>query len=253
MHALITGASSGIGEALAKEYAAQGWSVSLVARRKNQLDELAASLKSPSFVRPADLSDPGVVQAVIDDCVAALGPIDALINNAGIQYVEPVEGVSIERLRTLFEVDLLAPLSLIQHALPAMLDRKSGTIINIASVAAITHTPGMCHYNGAKAGLAACSESMRVELEPTGVHVLTVYPGPVRSAMEEAGRKAYNESWATRYIPTGDADQLAKKVFEAMRARDERVVYPASYSMTRFSRVSSQWFTDKFTPPLKKP
>jgi short-subunit dehydrogenase len=253
MHALITGASSGIGEAIARQYAARGWSVSLVARRKNLLDDLAASLNTPTFVRAADLADPGVVQPVIDECVAALGPIDALINNAGIQYVEPVEGVSVERMRTMFEVDLLAPLTMIQHALPSMLERKTGTIINIASVAAITHTPGMCHYNGAKAGLAACSESMRVELEPTGVHVLTVYPGPVRSPMEEAGRQAFTESWATRYIPTGDADVLAKKIFEAMQTKADRIVYPASYAMTRFSRVSSQWFTDKFTPPLKKP
>ncbi len=252
MHALITGASSGIGDAIAREFAAQGWDVSLVARRKENLDALAAELKVKTFVRPADLSDPGVCTDVIEDCVKALGPIDVLVNNAGIQYVEPTSGVSVERMQRLLNVNLTSPLTLMQLVMPDMIARKAGAIINIASVAAITHTPGMCHYNGSKAGLAACSESLRVELAPQGVHVLTVYPGPVRSAMEEAARQQYEESWATKYIPTGDASTLARKIFTGATKKIARIVYPSSYGLTRFTRVSSQWFTDVLTPGLRE-
>lgn len=252
MHALITGASSGIGDAITREFAAQGWDVSLVARRKENLDSLAAELKVKTFVRSADLSDPGVCTEVIDDCIKALGPIDVLVNNAGIQYVEATSGVSIERMQRLLNVNLASPLTLMQLVMPDMIARKSGAIINIASVAAITHTPGMCHYNGSKAGLAACSESLRVELAPQGVHVLTVYPGPVRSAMEEAARQQYEESWTTKYIPTGDAAILARKIFTGTTKKIARIVYPSSYGLTRFTRVSSQWFTDVLTPGLRE-
>ncbi len=252
MHALITGASSGIGDAIAREFAAQGWDVSLVARRQENLEELAATLKVKTFVRPADLSVPGVCKAVIDDCVDALGPIDVLVNNAGIQYVEPTAGISIERMQRLFDVNLTSPLALMQLVMPDMIARNAGTIINIASVAAITHTPGMCHYNGSKAGLAACSESLRVELAPEGVHILTVYPGPVRSAMEEAARQQYQESWAMKQMPTGDSATLARKIFAGVTHKTARIVYPSSYGLTRFTRVTSQWFTDVFTPALRK-
>ncbi|MEZ4458606.1 MAG: SDR family NAD(P)-dependent oxidoreductase [bacterium] len=252
MHVLITGASSGIGDAIAREFAGHGHSVSLVARREKELQALAASFSGPSFVRPADLSQPEVCEAVLTDCEEALGPIDVLVNNAGIQYVEPTDGITIDRMRRLFEVDLLTPLALIQGVLPSMIGRGAGHIVNVSSVAGITHTPGMCHYNGAKAGLAACSESLRVEVAPQGVHVLTVYPGPVRSPMEEAARGAFEESWATKYIPTGDAATLAKLIHKAVLRREERIVYPASYGLTRFTRVSSQWFTDRLTPPVLK-
>lgn len=251
MHALITGASSGIGEAIAREFAAHGVDVSLVARRENNLRELTRELTVKTFVRPADLSQPPVCQDVINDCVAALGPIDILVNNAGIQYVEPAIDVSIERMRMLFEVDLLSPLALIQHVLPSMLKRRAGHIVNISSMAGIVHTPGMCFYNGAKAGLAGCSESLRVEVEPAGVHVLTVYPGPIHTPMEDEARAAFEPSLSEKALPTGDANVLAQKIYKGLGKRQERIVYPASYAVTRYARVSSQWFTDRFTPRLR--
>lgn len=252
MHALITGASSGIGEALAREFAKAGWSLTLAARREDRLKALAGQLKAPSFVRPSDLSRLDQCGPLWREAEAALGPVDLLINNAGIQYVEPTVGVSDERAEALMTVDVLAPMRLARLAVVSMLERKRGGIVNIASVAAINPTPGMYHYNAAKAALAAASESLRVELRGTGVSVVTVYPGPVSSEMEAAARASFEPSAATRNIPTGSAEGLAQKVRRAVERDEARVVYPAFYNLSRHFRLTSQWATDTFTPPLKK-
>lgn len=250
-HALITGASSGIGAALAKHFAAQGWRLTLAARREAELEALAASLNVECFVRPTDLNDLSQCKQLIDDATARMGPIDMLINNAGVQYVEPTVEVSPERVERLMTVDLLAPLRLIHYVLPTMLERDQGHIINIASLAGLIFTPGMCHYNAAKAGLAAASESLRVELKATNLHILTVYPGPVHSDMEAKAREAFEATPLMDKLPTGTAQELARLIDQAMVARKERVVYPKIYNFSRHTRVLSQWVTDKLSPPLK--
>lgn len=250
-HVMITGASSGLGEAMARHYATQGYTITLAARRQALLEELAGSLDVETFVRPSDLSDLSQCEALISDAEAALGPVDVLINNAGVQYVEPTVGVTPERGERLLTIDLLAPLRLIHHVLPGMIERGEGHIINVASMAGLIFTPGMCHYNAAKAGLAAASESLRAEIRGSGVHVLTVYPGPVASDMEAAAREQFETSSIVDKLPTGTPEGLAALVFDAMHKHKERVVYPKVYGLSRFTRSSSQWFTDRFSPKLK--
>lgn len=252
MHVLITGASSGLGEAMARAWAAEGACLTVAARREGRLQELAAELDEVEvFVRPTDLSELEQCGQLIDEAREVLGPIDVLVNNAGIQYVEPTAGVSPERGELLFTVDLLAPMRLIHHVLPEMLERGEGCIVNIASMAGLIHTPGMCHYNAAKAGLAAASESLRAEIADKGPHVLTVYPGPVASEMESAAREAYAEAGAVDNLPTGSPEGLAEAVLSGVRKRKERVIYPKVYAIGRTARNMAQWITDRFTPPLK--
>jgi len=251
MHIVITGASSGIGDAIARAFDDGDSRLTLIARRAKRLEALAGELSVDCHVQPADLSDPDAFVAALDGAEAALGPIDALINNAGIQYVEPTAGIDAERIRRLIDDDLTTPLVGIHRVLPGMLERGRGCIVNIASMAGITHTPGMAHYNAAKAGLGAASESMRVELQGTGVHVLTVYPGPVTSAMESAARSAYAESPALRNVPTGTPAVLARRIRRAMEKESARVVYPGVYGVSRYTRVLSQWMVDRFTPALR--
>ncbi len=256
MHVIITGASSGLGEGMARDFASAGWSLTLVARREPELRALAGAFKAKAFagdthVIAADLSDLERCAGVIDEAEAALGPADVLVNNAGIQYVEPTVGITPERGELLMAVNLLSPLRMTWRVLPGMIERRSGTIVNIASMAAVTPTPGMCHYNASKAGLAAASESLRVELKDTGVNVVTVYPGPVTSPMESVARESFTGSWATRNVPTGTPDEMARLVREAIVKGKPRLFYPKVYGVTRYSRVMSQWFTDTFTPPLK--
>ena len=248
-HALITGASAGLGEAFARKFAAQGYNVTLVARREERLRALAEELGGETFVRPADLSDGAVVPDLVAEAEAALGPVEVLVNNAGIQYVEPTVGVSRERIEKMFAVNVTTPMALQNAVLVGMLERGRGTIVNIASMAAITPTPGMSHYNGSKAALAATSESLRAEVLPKGVNVVTVYPGPVESDMEAAAREAYTGG-VVDSLPTGTPEGLAELVWAAVRKKQARVVYPRVYGLSRYFRVTSEWVTRTFSPPL---
>ena len=178
MHVAITGASSGIGEALAREFSNAGASISLIARRKDLLDQIAASLTTPHFVKSVDLIDYENAASWIPEAENQLGPIDILINNAGMQVVAPAEETPATQGEDVLKLNLLTPLRLTRTVLPPMIARGSGTIVDIASLAAIAPTPGMHHYNAAKGGIAAASEALRGELRGTGVHIVTVYPGP---------------------------------------------------------------------------
>ncbi len=245
-HALVTGASSGIGEAIARRLARDGVHVTLAARRKERLDALAAELDATTLVRPTDLSDLSECAALHAAAVDALGPVDLLVNNAGVQFVEPMVGVSPERSELLFNVDLHAPMRLMNLVVADLLaSGSSGAVVNVASLAALIHTPGMGHYNAAKAALAAASETMRAEVEHMNVHVLTVYPGPVSSEMESAAREAYGDDAPADILPTGTPDVLADKIHSALAKKTPRLVYPASYGALRHTRPFAQWVTER--------
>ncbi len=252
MHIVLTGASSGIGEGLARLWGAnEGHKLTLAARRVDLLEALAAEMACETFTHRADLSDLSACPELIDAAVERFGPVDVLVNNAGIQYVEAAVGVSPERALRLITVDLTAPLQLQGHVLPSMLQRRTGTIVNVASMAGMIATPGMMHYNAAKSGLAAASESLRVELRGSGVHVVTVYPGPVSTPMEVAARKSYKSTLASRLAPMGTTDVLARLIDKAVRSRKARIVYPGAYAPARYFRVLSQWVTNNATPALR--
>jgi uncharacterized protein len=248
-HVVVTGASSGIGAAFARHWLQRGDRVTLVARRRNLLDELATG--GSAHVIAADLADPASVDGVLQEAERAFGAIDVLVNNAGVQIVAPAEEQNWERAEALLRLDLHTPLRLIQAALPAMLARGSGTIVNVASMAAIAPTPGMLFYNAAKAGLAAASEALRSEVAARGVRVVTVYPGPVTSAMEAAAREAYEASSAMNRVPTGHPDVLAALVARAVDRNTARVIYPGVYGLARMFPGTTRWFMDRFTPKLK--
>ena len=133
-----------------------------------------------------------------------------------------------------------------------MIARGRGTIVDIASMAGIAPTPGMFYYNASKAALAAASESLRGELRGTGVHVMTVYPGPVRTAMEAAGRAAFVETAMMRVLtPVGDARVLARKIVAGVASGRARIIYPASYGLSRHLPNLTRFVLDRFTPPLR--
>ena len=251
-HVIITGASSGIGEALARAYLATGAKLSLVARRKERLEGLAALAPERTHVVRADLSDPGEAVAWLPEAEEALGPIDVLVNNAGVQIVARTECVDWEDAERMLQLDLLSPLRLTRAVLPGMIARGSGTIVDVASMAAIAPTPSMYFYNAAKGGLAAAFESLRGELVRLGVHVVTVYPGPVTTAMEVAGRAAYAQNWAAKLVPSGNPDELARRIIRAVSKRHARVIYPSSYAISRHLPNLTRWFLDTFTPEVQQ-
>jgi short-subunit dehydrogenase len=253
LHAAVTGASSGIGAAIARELARAGASVTLVARRRDALEALADELRpARTHVAAHDLGDRERACDWIAEAEARLGPIDVLVNNAGALLagasaeLDPAEG---EKILTL---DLLVPLRLTRHVLPAMLARRAGTIVDVSALAALTPLPGLMHYDAAKAGLAAASEALRAELRGSGVHVVTVYPGYIDTEMARAGEAALETSLAARLLPRGSADELARRVRLAVERRRDRVLYP-------FPAPLAFWFTgalrllfERATPPLRR-
>lgn len=255
MHVLITGASSGIGEAIAREYLKRNADITVVARRKDRLDELCAGAQSGTHVIAADLApgrstaDP--CAAVVAEAIAALGPIDVLINNAGMQIVDSLINTNIADGERLIELNLMVPLRMSKAVLPGMMQRRHGAIVDIASMAGIMPTPQMSYYSASKGGLGAASEGLRGELRPHGIHVLTVYPGPVSSDMESAAREKFATSPATRYIPTGTPAELARLIADGVERKTDRIIYPRVYGLSRHLPNLGRWLTDRFTPSLK--
>ena len=249
-HVAVTGASSGIGEAIARAYAAAGARVTVVARRRDRLEALAADLGAAVHVAPADMEDAAAAVGWIDAAEAAQGPIDVLVLNAGVQYVEPALGVDDARELAIMTVNLLAPLRIARRVAPAMAARGAGAIVVVSSIAGLVNTPGMAHYNASKAGVAAWFETLRDELRGSGVRVCTVYPGPVATAMETAAREKIGASAAADRLPTGTPERLAARVLKAVAKGSPRVVYPRIYGAMRYARITSQWFTSRFAPRL---
>ncbi len=252
MHIVVTGASSGIGAAYARAFAAQGHALTLVARRKDLLDDLAREIGGKTHVVAQDLSDLGGVTQLLGSAEDALGEVDVLVNNAGIQIVGMTSTLDVTEAERLIDVDLKAPLRLTCAILPKMLARKSGIIVDVASMAALAPTPYMTYYNAAKAGLAAASESLRGELRGTGVHVVTVYPGVIAStAMAQAALARYSDSKLLATLPQGTEEELARLTLRAIEQRRDRVIYPASGALARWFPGPTRWLMDRYTPGMR--
>jgi short-subunit dehydrogenase len=235
MHVIVTGASSGIGRDLAKAFGIAGNTISLVARRRSLLEALQGEIDAPSEVIAADLGDAADPIGWLLEAEKRAGPVDVLINNAGISYIEPTPGIDAGRIAALFQINVHTPIAAVQHVLPPMLERGAGTIINIASVAAFTAAPNMCHYHATKGALGNFSESLHMELSQSGVHVLTVYPGPIDTPMAQRNYEQFSDSAAARRAPAGDTATLARLVNRAVANKQARVIYP------RFYRIA-WWF-----------
>jgi short-subunit dehydrogenase len=250
LHIVVTGASSGIGAALVQAFSTAGAAVTLIARRLEAMRALAGELGSPTHVARCDLSVPETCAAWIPEAIAALGPIDVLINNAGVQVIDPTHLVDVEAGERSLALNLVAPLRLTRAVLPSMLERGRGTIVNITSMAALAPTPGMTYYNASKAGLAAASEALRGELLRTPVNVVTVYPGIIQTDMATPGLARYGTSRALAAQPRGDALVLAQLVVGAVHRGRARVIYPRFNALARSFPGITRWVMDHFSPPL---
>lgn len=171
-----------------------------------------------------------------------------LVNNAGVQIIGRSPELEWERQEQMLKLDLLTPLKLTRALLPGMVRRGEGTIVDVASVAALAPTPYMAGYNAAKAGLAAASESMRAELKRVGVHVVTVYPGPIDTAMGTAGYAAYEPSPALQRCPSARPRCSLASSRGHSEKEKARVIYPRMYAVTRWFPGPTRWFLDFFTP-----
>lgn len=180
--ALVTGASSGIGAALAERFAASGATVGICARREDRLHEVLARCRAHAPASRAwvcDLADLARVDDLARRAVDELGGVDVLVNNAGVPKRRRVLELDPATVEAVMRVNYLSPVRLTLALLPHMAARGSGLVVNVASVAATLSSPGEAAYDASKAALAVFSEAMAVDLWDTGVRVLVVYPGVV--------------------------------------------------------------------------
>jgi NAD(P)-dependent dehydrogenase (short-subunit alcohol dehydrogenase family) len=181
----ITGASSGLGEALAREYAAQGAALGLLARRREVLEQLAASLPNPGLhkVYPADVTDRAALAAAAADFIARHGGADIVIANAGVS-----QGTLTERAEdqavfdTIFATNVGATVATFAPFIAGM-KTQGGTLVGIGSVAGIRGLPGAGAYSASKAAVLSYCESLRLEMKPYGIRVVTIAPGYVDTPM----------------------------------------------------------------------
>jgi 3-oxoacyl-[acyl-carrier protein] reductase len=181
--ALITGASGGIGAAIARALHAQGAAVVLSGTRRDRLEEVAAGLGERAFICAADLSQAAAADALVGQAEQAAGPLSILVNNAGLTRDMLALRMKDEDWQTVLDVDLSAPFRLARAALRGMLKRRAGRIIQISSVVGATGNPGQANYAAAKAGLVAMSKSLAQEVGSRGITVNVVAPGFVDTAM----------------------------------------------------------------------
>lgn len=232
-HALITGTSGAIGAALAREVRRRrpAAPLSLVDRDEGRSRTLASELGPPARAFGCDLSRTGELPALVAAAEAAHGAVDLLVNCAGIMDARSVTGTPWERVQEILAVDLVAPLRLQQLCAAGMVERGRGFVVNVSSMAGRVPLKGCAYYGAAKAGLAHASEIARAELAPRGVRVVTVYPGPVASVLERGARAQYESSLVADAIPTGEPDEIARRILDALAQGAPRVVYPKAYAI----------------------
>jgi short-subunit dehydrogenase len=224
---LVTGASSGIGAGLAEAFARAGASVGICARRADRLDEVAERCRAhghPVHQWVGDLADPARVDQLADEATAAMGGVDVLVNNAGIPKRRHVRALDMATVEQVTRINYLTPVQLTLALLPGMVERGSGRIINISSVAATLSSPGESAYSASKSALAVFSEAMAVDLWDTGVRVLVVYPGVVDT---ELFTLPDNDPF-TAPVEFITVDELVSATLDAL-ARDAVELYVPGY------------------------
>lgn len=184
MRVFITGASSGIGAALARAYAAKGATLALVARRENVLNELAASLDTETFLYPLDVADAAALQQAAGDFIARAGLPDVVIANAGVSSGTLTEETDdLAAFERIFAVNVMGMANTFAPFASAMRRRRSGRLVGISSVAGARGLPGAGAYSASKAAASTYLEALRVELRGSGVKVVNIAPGYIATPM----------------------------------------------------------------------
>lgn len=179
--AIVTGASRGIGRAIAELFAVEGGRVTVVARSKEAVDDVVQSIEAAggqALGIAADVTDADAPARIVDETIAAFGGIDVLVNNAGgNSFMSPVQTMRFSGWQKTMVLNLDSTVLLIQAALPAILAGGHGSIINVSSVTGLRGSPLMAHYGAAKAAVISLTQSLGIELAPQGVRVNALVPG----------------------------------------------------------------------------
>ena len=224
--AVVTGASSGIGEATVRALSAAGASVALGARRADRLQAIADGLEGPSLVREVDVSDEEQARGLIQAAKDELGGVHVLVNNAGVMLLGPVAGADTDEWRRMITVNLLGLLYCTHAALPVMEAAGGGDIVNVSSVAGRRADAGAAVYNMTKFGVHAFSEALRQEALHAGIRVTTVAPGFVETELQ-----GHNKNPLVRRA----TERAREQIGEVLKAED--IAAEIVHSVTRPSHV----------------
>ncbi|MDY0884031.1 3-oxoacyl-[acyl-carrier-protein] reductase [Dongia soli] len=204
--ALVTGASGGIGGAIAKALHAQGAKVALSGTRREALEKVAAELGEGTVILPCDLGDPAATEELVKQTEAALGQLDVLVNNAGLTRDMLAMRLKDEDWQKVLDVNLTATFRLSRAAIKGMIKRRWGRIIGITSIVGVTGNAGQANYAAAKAGMIGMSKSLAQEVASRGITVNCIAPGFIETAMTDV----LNEDQKTRMLAAIPAGRLGQ-------------------------------------------
>lgn len=239
---IVTGASSGIGRQMARECAARGAHVILIARSEDRLERLKNELTMQHEVkvdlRPLDLGDAEAVKKVFEAIKLEYPEIHVLINNAGFGIFDTFAEAKLEDIERMFRVNVLGLMTVTRLILPKMLQQGAGHIINVASIAGKIATPKSTVYSATKHAVLGFSNGLRMELAGTGVHVTSVNPGPIRTHFFTiADPEGFYTTKVGRFMMT--PEEVAGKVVDAIGTRKREINLP--WAMDFGARLY-QWF-----------
>lgn len=240
-HVLVTGGSRGIGAALAREFSRAGARVSITARTTAAIEALALELGGKAFT--ADLLDPDSVDSLVERVETEAGPIDVLVNNAGLEGHSWFHEVDVTEARRVLQLNLEAPVVLTRNVLPGMIERGRGHLVFTSSLAGTGGFPGLAVYGATKAGLTNFVAAIRMELAGTGINTTVVAPGPVDTDMwddieaDDELEPMLHRLRTLQLIPTKSPEMLAQRSITAIKADRRHVRVPRRLA-------SNHWFRE---------
>src|SRR5262245_46413618 len=260
---VVTGASSGIGEATARQFGREGAKVVLAARRVDRLEALAQEVTAmgtgaEALVVQADLSKLEDIQSLIAKTLERFGRIDVLVNNAGFGRLDWLENLDpVKDIQAQFDVNVLGVIQTTRQALPVMIKQRSGHIINMCSMAGLVATPTYTIYAACKHAVHGFSEALRREVKPWGIDVSMIYPGGVVTEFaSHAGIKRKTKATTPRFMLL-TAEQVAEAVVKPVRNPMTIVIMPWLWLFTVWMNRNLNWFVDyttinRFTIPERE-
>jgi short-subunit dehydrogenase len=252
--AIVTGASSGIGEALAVAMAAQGTHVVLVARSVDRLTALAARIEGAggkATVLPADLAAPGAAQRLFDEIQQRDLPVDTLVNNAGFGFYGPFETEAPAHLGEMLQVNIVALTELTRLFVPSLLERR-GAVLNVASTVAFQPSPYMSAYGATKAFVLSLSEALWAEYRARGLHVAAVCPGPVETPFIDAMGAGVRSTVVFRMALS--VDDVVRACLRALDGKQPtRIVGFINWLLAQTSRFSPRALTARVSAAMFAP
>jgi short-subunit dehydrogenase len=246
--ALVTGASSGLGKAFAKALLAEGMTVYAVARRVEQMADLAAL---GAVVLKMDVTREDEVQAVVQRIDQADGGVDVLINNAGFGMYGAMEDISIDEARYQFEVNLFGIARLTQLVLPSMREKRAGKIINISSMGGKIYTPLGSWYHATKHAVEGWSDCLRLELTPFNIDVVIIEPGVIATEFGKVMvEPMLKRSASGAYSRMANAFATAMKSYDKGGASDPQVIVNLILQAVRARKPKTRYVAGKYAKPM---